>query len=388
MSSMGGPVSADQQLIDHARRHGYAVSVKQLVSWRRAGLLPGHTVRALGRGRGSASVPVAEAFGLVVAIARLARRGARPFHLALALFGEGHPVPEDAVRGAFGHAVRGLGTGLGEEGLRAGEDEEEWAERVADEVVASGQRVRLVPARARRIDEGITRCMRNRGVVWPPPELAELDRNPEPPNLSDGEVTAAAVTTVLRGGAAITPQGIGDALRAMQPAGWYNPWASMAEYTVQDVPDLAQEVFLPDGGMSTLPDRPVFDTLLRLVDTAELDDLRDAWETSGATREWALDLCARVEAEIEANVLDDAAYAWVMGRTLTPGLLLMATDVSNRYWSPADRASTSVGLLMVRQALRDLDDKVPGCQWELLESPAVVPPPLLTFFRASLARSG
>ncbi|MFE1749211.1 hypothetical protein ACFW88_01420 [Streptomyces anandii] len=386
MSTSVGPVSADQQLIDHARRHGYVVSVKQLASWRRAGLLPAHTVRALGRGRGSASVPADEAFGLVVALGRLARRGGRPFHLALVLFGEGHPVPEDAVRGAFGHAVQGLATGLGEEGPRAQEDEEEWAERVADEVVASGQRVRLVPARARRIDEGIIRCMRNRGVVWPPPELAELDRNPEPPNMTDGDVTAAAVTTVLRGGAAITPQGIGDVLRAMQPAGWHNPWASMAEYTVEDVPDLGEEVFPPEGGMSTLPDRPVLDTLLHLAETAPLNDLREAWEASRANRDWAMDLCARVEAEIEANVLDDAAYEWVMGRALAPGMLLMA-DLSSRYWSPADQASASVGLLMVRQALRNLDEKVPGCQWELLESPAVFPGALLPFFQSGLARS-
>ncbi|MFJ6011303.1 hypothetical protein [Streptomyces sp. NPDC092952] len=387
MSSMSGRVSADQQLIDHARQHGYTVSVKQLASWRRARLLPGHMVRALGRGRGSASIPADEAFGLVVALARLARRGARPFHLALTLFGEGHPVPEIAVRRAFEEAVRRLNIGLGEEGLRAREDEEEWAERVADEVVASGQRVRLVPTRARRIDEGITRCMRNRGVVWPPPELAELDRNPEPPNLSDGEVTAAAVTTVLRGGAAITPQGIGDVLRAMQPAGWYNPWASMAEYTLEDVPDLAQEVFLPDGGMSTLPDRPVLDTLLGVVERAALDDLQDAWETAGAAREWAVDLCTRVEAEIEANVLDDAAYTWLMSRTLAPGMLLMV-DVNNRHWSPATQASTAVSLLMCRQALRDLAEKVPDCQWGLLEFPFVMPPPLLPFFQASLARSG
>ncbi|MEU8644620.1 hypothetical protein AB0C91_22170 [Streptomyces sp. NPDC048674] len=386
MSSTTGPVSADQQLIDHARQHGYGVSMKQLASWRRAGLLPRHRVRALGRGRGSASVPVDEAFGLVVALARLARRGTRPFHLALALFGEGHPVPEHAVREAFGQAVPGLGTGLGDEGPIAREDEEEWAERVADEVVASGQRVRLVPARARRIDEGIIRCMRNRGVVWPPSELAELDLNPDPPNLSDSDVTAAVVTTVLRGGAAITPQGIGDVLRAMQPTGWYNPWASLAEYTVVDVPDLAEEVFPADGGMSTLPDRPVLDTLLCLAETATLDDLREAWEASGATREWAIDLCVRVEAEIEANLLDDAAYEWMMGRTLGMGMLLMA-DVSKRHWSPADQASTSVGLLMTRQALRYLDEKVPGCQWDLLESPAMMPPPLLPFFRASLARS-
>ncbi|MEV8129482.1 hypothetical protein AB0P07_36645 [Streptomyces sp. NPDC085944] len=387
MSSTTAPASADQQLIDHARQHGYGVSMKQLASWRRAGLLPRHRVRALGRGRGSASVPVDEAFGLVVALARLARRGTRPFHLALALFDEGHPVPEQAVREAFGQAVRGLDTGLGDEGPIAREDEEEWAERVADEVVASGQRVRLVPARARRIDEGIIRCMRNRGVVWPPPELAELDLNPDPPNVSDSDVTAAAVTTVLRGGAAITPQGIGDVLRAMQPTGWYNPWASMAEYTVVDVPDLAGEVFPPDGGMSTLPDRPVLDTLLCLAETATLDNLRDAWKASGATREWAIDLCVRVEAEIEANLLDDAAYEWMMGRTLGMGMLLMA-DVSKRHWSPADQASTAVGLLMMQQGFRYLDEKVPGCQWELLEFPAVMPPPLLPFFRAGLGRSG
>ncbi len=199
MSSTGDPGSADQQLMSHALRHGFVVSAKQLASWRRAGLLPRNTVRWLGLGRGSASVPDDEAFGLGVALARLARRGARPSHLALALFSEGHPVPEKTVREVFGKAVRGLGVGLGEEGPEAGEDEEEWAERIADEVVASGQRFRLVSARARRIDEGIARCMRDRGVVWPPPELAALDRNPEPSRPSDGEATAAAVTTCCAG---------------------------------------------------------------------------------------------------------------------------------------------------------------------------------------------
>ncbi|KAF3465468.1 hypothetical protein [Streptomyces sp. Tu 3180] len=47
-----------------------------------------------------------------------------------------------------------------------------------------------------------------------------------------------------------------------------------------------------------------------------------------------------------------------------------------------------MGLLMMWQVLHGLDKKVPGCQWELLESPAVIPRPLLPFFRASLARSG
>ncbi|MEV5677948.1 hypothetical protein [Streptomyces sp. NPDC052179] len=380
MSSPGPPVSADQQLVEHARQHGFVVSAKQLASWRRAGLLPEHTKRALGRGRGSASVPDDEAFGLVVALARLARRGARPSHLALALFGEGHPVPEETVRDAFGKAVRGLGAELGEEGPEEGEDEEEWAERVADEVVASGQRVRLVPARVRRIDEGIARYMFDRGVVWPPPELADLDANPEPPSLSGGEVTAAAVTTVLRGGAAVTPQGIGDVLRAVQPAGWGNPGASLAEYTVEDVPDAAREVFLPDGGMSTVPDGDVRGALVGLAEAAPLEDLREAWEVSGATREWTLDLCARVEAELEAGELGDAALAWLMGRAFVSGLVLMA-QVGDRHWSPTDRASDTLILLMMRRSLRDLDGKVPDCQWELLGSPAVMPGPLIPFLQ-------
>lgn len=380
MSSTGDPVSADQQLIDHALRHDLVVSVKQLALWRRAGLLQGHTVRALGRGRGSASVANDEAFGLVVALARLARRGARPSHLALALFGEGHPVPEAAVRNAFEKAVRGHGTGLGEEDPETVEDEEEWAERVADEVVASGQRVRLIPARARRIDEGIARYMRDRGVVWPPPELVGLDRNPEPSSPSGGEVTAAAVATVLRGGASVTPQGIGDVLRAMQPAGWGNPGASLVEYTVEDVPDASHEVFLPDGGMSTVPDGPVLDTLVGLAVTASLNDLRGAWAASGATREWALDLCDRVETELAANELGDAAFEWLMGRAFVSGMVLMA-EVGDQRWSLSDRARDSLMLLLMRQALRDLDEKVPGCQWELLESPGIMPASLVPFLR-------
>ncbi|MFJ1589141.1 hypothetical protein ACIOD0_02650 [Kitasatospora albolonga] len=381
MSSTGDSVSADQQLIDHARQLGHVVSVKQLESWRRAGLLPRNTSRSLGRGRGSTSVPADEAFGLVVALARLARRGNRPSHLALALFGEGHPVPEKAVREAFGKAVRALRAGLGEDGPEAEEDEEEWAERLADEVVASGQRVRLIPSRVRRIDEGIALYMRDRGVVWPPPELAVLDRNPEPSSLSGGEVTAAAVTAVLLGSTAVTPQGIGDVLRSMQPAGWGNPGASLAEYTMEDVPDAAQEVFLPAGGMSTVPDGDIRDTLLRIAETATFDDLRDAWDASGASREWALDLCSRIEAELKAGELGDAAYEWLMGRVFVSGMMLM-TYVGDHYCSPAHQASDALMLLMMQQAFRNLDEKVPSCQWGLLASPGVVPAPLVPFLRS------
>ncbi|WP_435600762.1 hypothetical protein [Streptomyces sp. C10-9-1] len=169
-------------------------------------------------------------------------------------------------------------------------------------------------------------------------------------------------------------------LRAVQPTGWGNPGASLAEYTVDDVPDAAQEVFLPDGGMSTVPDGDVRGALLSLAETATLEDLQDAWEVSGATRDWALNLCARVEAELDAGELGDAALAWLMGRAFVSGLVLMA-QVGDHHWSPTDRASDSLILLMMRRSLRDLDGKVPDCEWELLGSSAVLPAPLIPFLQ-------
>ncbi|MFI5887472.1 hypothetical protein [Streptomyces sp. NPDC051554] len=42
MASNKPPSAADQQLIEHAARHGFTITVKQLAIWRRAGLLPGN----------------------------------------------------------------------------------------------------------------------------------------------------------------------------------------------------------------------------------------------------------------------------------------------------------------------------------------------------------
>ncbi|WP_328336978.1 hypothetical protein [Streptomyces violaceus] len=379
MPSRSAPSPADQQLIDHAREHGHRVSVKRLEVWRRAALLPGNVVRSLGRGRGSASVPREEAFVLVVALARLARRGVRPSDLALALFDEGLPVPETAARKAFARAARIPGAGFTEGGPDAGKDEEEWAEGVADEVVASGHRATLVPERARRLDRGIARHLSSKGVVWPPPELDELDRNPEPSGLSGGEASAVAVSMVLRGGAAVTPQGVGDVLRTVQPAEWGNPVAALAEYTVEDTPD-AEAVFPVDGGMTTIADGDARDTLARLAETGPLDDLRAAWATAQAARDGTLDLCARAEAELEAGELGSAALEWLLGRTLASGLMVL-NALRDRAWSPSDRALSALLLLLMRQAFRDLDEKVPGCHWELLESPGMVPAPLVPFLR-------
>ncbi|MFJ9824921.1 hypothetical protein ACIRSU_11150 [Streptomyces sp. NPDC101160] len=57
------PSAADQLLLDHAHRHGFAVTAKMLEVWRRRGLLPGNIPGGgLGRGRGSTSSPAPEAF--------------------------------------------------------------------------------------------------------------------------------------------------------------------------------------------------------------------------------------------------------------------------------------------------------------------------------------
>ncbi|MER7050606.1 hypothetical protein [Streptomyces jumonjinensis] len=325
------------------------------------------------------SVPRDEAFDLVVALARLARKGARPSDLALALFDEGLPVPEEAARKAFGRAARIPGAGFGEGGPEAGEDEEEWAARAADEVIASGQRTTLVPTRARRIDRGIARHQHREGVVWPPPELDELDRNPEPSGLSGGEATTVAVSIVLRGGAAVTPQGVGDVLRSVQPEGWGNPVASLVEYTVEDIP-AAEAVFPADGGMTTVAGGDACSTLAGFAETTPLGDLRAAWEAAQAVRDWALDLCARTEAELDAGEPGSAVTEWLTGRTQMSGLMVLNT-LRDHAWSPSDRALSALLLLLMRQALRDVEERMPGCQWELLESPGMAPAPLVPFFR-------
>lgn len=70
------------------------------------------------------------------------------------------------------------------------EDTEARAGRIADRQVDSGRLVRLVPAVVRRVDERICKAVRTRGLEWPPQEIVELDRNPDPFPLSAGEATS------------------------------------------------------------------------------------------------------------------------------------------------------------------------------------------------------
>ncbi|MEU9015730.1 hypothetical protein AB0D12_39900 [Streptomyces sp. NPDC048479] len=223
--------AADQQLIDHAARHGFAITAKKLAGWRRAGLLPGNVPGGgLGQGRGSTSSPPSESFDLVVALARLARlagRGKRPTALALLLFAEGRPVPEATIRAAFRASVDTVALPGEDDGTGEDLDLDDRLDHLSNHLADSGQTITLVPARVRRIDERIGRAL---GEL--PAELQQLDQNTEPPRLTPQDASLTAVTATL--GGSVSVQDIGAMLRAMNPGMTAHPIASLVETGLHD----------------------------------------------------------------------------------------------------------------------------------------------------------
>ncbi|NUK50121.1 hypothetical protein HRW14_07380 [Streptomyces lunaelactis] len=366
------PSAADQQLIDHAQRHGYTVTAKQLAIWRRAGLMPGNIPGGgLGRGKGSTSQPAPESFDLVLGLARHAGPGKRPTDLALLLFAEGLPVPEATVRAAFRAAVDTV-TIPGEDD-DPDEEPDDRLDNFADHLAESGQAMTLVPARARRIDEQIARLARDAGETWPPPELASWDENPEPSPSTPQDATLTAASAVLTG--SLSLEEIGDMLRAMNPGAAANPIASLVETTQNDVPDIADKVLGPDGTLALGPVGDARDLLRDLTDRAPLEGLAAAWQTVQRVREWALDLCVRVESELDAGQRGEAVAEWQISRYLGAGMAILST-LRDRRWPPAQRALDTMLVLYQLHEFRLLDRILPGCQWHLLKSEGVMPPPV------------
>ncbi|MFF1643205.1 hypothetical protein ACFVXA_37455 [Streptomyces sp. NPDC058246] len=369
MSSSDGPSTADQQLIDHAARHGLTVTAKQLEVWRRASLLPGNVSGGgLGRGKGSTSAPPPESFDLVLALARRAGRGKRPTDLALLLFADGHPVPETTVRAAFRAAVDAVSL--------PGEDDhpdnsgglEEQVDHVAGHLSEAGHAFTLVPARARRIDERIARLLGE-----PPAELAQLDKNADPTPMTPQDALLAAVTVTL--GGTMSVQEMGDLLRAMNPGMAVHPFASLVETTHQDVPEAADLVMADDGSLTFLTEGDARDLLRDLAEAAALEYLAAGWRTAQQVREWALAFCERVEAELDAREAGEAVTEWLLSRGLPSGLSLLETLRDPRN-SPSSTALSTLLLLHQCQKYAELDELVPGCQWEVLQMPGVLPPPV------------
>ncbi|NUK23684.1 hypothetical protein [Streptomyces lunaelactis] len=369
MPSSDGPSAADQQLIDHAARHRLTVTAKQLAGWRRAGLLPGNIPGGgLGRGRGSTSTPPPESFDLVLALARRAGRGKRPRDLALLLFADGHPVPEATVRAAFRAAADSAALPGEDHSTRDGLELEEHVDHVIGRLTEAGHAFTLVPARARRIDERIAH-----GLGELPAELAEMDKNTEPTPMTPQDASLAAVTVTL--GGTMSMQEIGDLLRAMNPGMPAHPFASLVETTQQDVPEAADLVMSDDGSLTFIPEGNARDLLRGLADTASLEDLTVGWRTAQQVREWGLDLCERVEAELDAGQPGEAVTEWLHGRGWPSGVSVLET-LRERHWSPSSRAFSALVLLFQRQMYAVLDGLAPGCQWPVLETPGVLPPPI------------
>lgn len=81
-----------QALLAHARARGCAVTKAQLDRWHLAGLLARPRRRALGRGRGTASLYPASAAEQLVAAARAMARWRRTRAAVIVLWGQGFPV--------------------------------------------------------------------------------------------------------------------------------------------------------------------------------------------------------------------------------------------------------------------------------------------------------
>lgn len=366
------PSRADQQLIDHAREHGVTISAKQLARWRRHGLLPANTRGGgLGRGRGSTSQPVAAGFPLVLALARLTERGRRPKDLALALFSEDLPVPEETVRAAFRAAVDTVRLpGIDSD---TDNDVEEHLDAVGAYLEAGGQAVVMVPARARKVDEQIVAFFESAGAPWPPPALAALDDGADVERMNPHGATLFAADAVLTG--RMTLEGLGSLLRATMPSPQPNPIASLVETTVKDVEDSA--VLSDDGALATLSGDARL-ILHEMAATASRADLYAAWHTARNVRAWALDLCAQAEAELAAHTPADAVMEWCITRQMPAGVFLLE-ELRTRHESATATALSALGLLLQRAHFAEVDRVQPGCQWDVARAPGMLPPPVLAF---------
>ncbi|MFJ4880829.1 hypothetical protein ACIP93_37255 [Streptomyces sp. NPDC088745] len=376
------PSPTDQLLIEHAFRHGFAVTAKMLEVWRSRRLLPGNIAGGgLGRGKGSTSRPAPESFDLVLGLARHGGRGKRPHDVALLLFGDGLPVPEQTVRAAFTAAVTTL-TVPGDD--EPDTDPEQRLDALADHIADATPTVTLVPARARRVDEGIAHLVRAAGHTWPPAELTALDANPGTSTVTPRDAALAAAAAAING--TMSLEDIGDLFRAMNLTAVANPIASLVETTRKDVPEFADAVLTDDNQLALGPVQDARDHLRDLAATAPFQNLAGAWKTAEEVRQWALDLCGRAEDELAAGQLGEAAVEWMNGRYAMAGLAVLST-LKERDRSPVRHALDALVLLYQVGEYRRLDRLVPGCQWHLLAAEGLMPPPTRELLQDFISRS-
>jgi len=286
----------------------------------------------------------------------------------LQAFGDGLPIPELTVRAAWRSSMQRVVLRGEHDGppLAGGEDRADWAWNVAELAAADAAPV-LLPRRMRRIDERISAV----GISWAPSELSRYDRGPACQDpITARDFATFAVAAVLAGGPELAGPALAPHLRAMLPPGAVSPVASWLEYPDGPGRDPAE---INDGaGLSLLPTGDMREDLLRVIDEADLGQLRAAWRSEADMREWSLARCVAVEAELDAGDLGDATLAWLMDSVLGLPRMLVRQVLRDGQPSISTRLSSAVVLLWIGVGVHRLRQLVPDGHNELL--PILLPP--------------
>lgn len=311
---------------------------------------------------------------MVVWLAQHARPGRRPADLALQAFGAGLPVPEQAVRSAFGQAVDRIQLRPEQLMPAAG------ADQIADAAVALGLLGTFVPRRVRRIDQQLAQL----GLPWAPAELAALDHGPASSPVTPADFTHSAVQAVLDGGDQLDLATMGAIARAMMPAGAAAPIASQLERAFPDNEVEAEYLINEDGGLAVLPSGDLRAQLRALALSTPWDALVEAWSLAARLPRWACDLCDAVTAEIATGQIGEATKEWWIGAYGLPRqLLIMALRDSKAR--PHDIALTALTLLWIQNMIKSLHELMPHGQFDLLSHPMVMPALLVPFINRAVS---
>ena len=246
--------------------------------------------------------------------------------------------------------------------------------RRADAAVTAGQRIQMVPARIRRIDQALAR----RGIDWSWPELARLDpgRSDSPPDSSYWVYTAVQV--MLSGGAGLDMGTIGSLAHTMAPAGGVAPIAGQVEYRWPISPGEERDNAPDDEDLLALlgtGDRR--DHSRNLVMTTPDAELRDAYQVAAAMTAWADGACTAVEREIADGQPGDAVTEWVT-TALGSARLMMAVALLDQDAGPASTAAAVI-LILIRSMLMAVRQLMPDGNFDVLRNPMVAPSFLADF---------
>jgi len=171
---------ADQVLIAEVAARGVAISATKLERWRSVGLMPKPVVDRLGA-RGTSTTYLPEAVEIAAAIGRLSRRGL-PFRtVAVSLFFEGYPVPDELLTAGVRTFVHGFAADFATIRTQSRPDPAGVGDVLAD--------AEMMASRAVSENGWFVRRMRHNLRTNPPPDVTSANRE---------AVLEGVVTTMVR----------------------------------------------------------------------------------------------------------------------------------------------------------------------------------------------